>query len=296
MLSRVLAHDPASGRILEALAFGNIQVYRLKEGEACLQRLLELEPENILALHHLGIVYETLHRDDDALPLYERALKIQPENYRIRLQLARALLRQKKIAEAVRQFEQILPDHRERAVLLGLARCRDQQGLPDQARQLLEELIEKHPQDVEALILRGKLDMEAGRKADAEVWFQRAHAAHPNHYEATFQLAQCLLGQGKKKEAEPYQRQVAQIDAYRRQLDKLRKQSLENPGDLMPRYEAGLLALKNGDEEEGIRWLRGILNLDPRHKDTHAALADYYERRGQADRAAFHRSQAAGGP
>jgi tetratricopeptide (TPR) repeat protein len=294
LLYRVKANDPASARILEALAFGNIQVYRLNEAEACLQRLLELEPENVLALHHLGIVYETLHREKDALPLYERALKVQPANYRLRLQLARLLLRQKKTEEAARQFERIPPDHRERAVLLGLARCRDEQGAPDQARQLLDELLAKHPQDVEALILRGKLDMGVDRKADAEVWFRKAHAAQPHNREAVYQLFQSLQGQGKKEEAETYRRRVDEIDANRRKLETLRKRALENPGDVAARYEAGVLAVQIGDEEEGLRWLRGVLDMDPGHKPTHAALADYYERQGDADRAAFHRSRASG--
>jgi Tfp pilus assembly protein PilF len=57
------------------------------------------------------------------------------------------------------------------------------------------------------------------------------------------------------------------------------------------RCEGGILFLNNGEEQEGVRWLRQALRLDPANRQAHEALADYYQRIGQPELAARHRRQ-----
>ena len=52
---------------------------------------------------------------------------------------------------------------------------------------------------------------------------------------------------------------------------------------------AQFLLFRQGEPEQGLRWLESALKEDPRHKASHRALADYYERAGKADLAARHR-------
>jgi Tfp pilus assembly protein PilF len=42
----------------------------------------------------------------------------------------------------------------------------------------------------------------------------------------------------------------------------------------------------------GENWLLSALNLKPRHRRAHAALADLYQARGDAAKADHHRQQA----
>ena len=51
---------------------------------------------------------------------------------------------------------------------------------------------------------------------------------------------------------------------------------------------ADLLA-RQGDREESLRWLSGIVDLEPDNKDLHERLARAYERLGATDRACAHR-------
>jgi Flp pilus assembly protein TadD len=53
----------------------------------------------------------------------------------------------------------------------------------------------------------------------------------------------------------------------------------------------GELFLRNGREQDGLRWLRSALREQPDHGPTRQALAAYYERKGQTDRANIQRSQ-----
>jgi Tfp pilus assembly protein PilF len=61
------------------------------------------------------------------------------------------------------------------------------------------------------------------------------------------------------------------------------------------RYEAGTTFCETVNKEEGRRWLLRALEMDPRHGPTHAALADYYESKGNRDLAVRHRQLASRG-
>ena len=53
--------------------------------------------------------------------------------------------------------------------------------------------------------------------------------------------------------------------------------------DPAPRCETGTLLLRNGREQEGVRWLISALRNDPLYRPAHKALADHYERLGKRD-------------
>ncbi len=51
--------------------------------------------------------------------------------------------------------------------------------------------------------------------------------------------------------------------------------------------------LEHGHAEEGLGWTKEILRGDPSHAPTHRTLADYYQKRGEAGLANYHRLMAA---
>ena len=64
----------------------------LLQAQAYLQRALELDPRDQRALIELGILYETMHRPDRAIALYERVLEQEPRHAEVteRLNLLQA--------------------------------------------------------------------------------------------------------------------------------------------------------------------------------------------------------------
>jgi Tfp pilus assembly protein PilF len=44
-----------------------------------------------------------------------------------------------------------------------------------------------------------------------------------------------------------------------------------------------------GQERQALHWLNQALQLDPDHQPTHRALAEYFEKAGDAEEAAAHR-------
>jgi Tfp pilus assembly protein PilF len=56
-----------------------------------------------------------------------------------------------------------------------------------------------------------------------------------------------------------------------------------------------MIHMNNKAETEAEGWLLGAVQDDPGYRPAHAALADYYQRRGNTKAAEYHR-QRAGGP
>jgi thioredoxin-like negative regulator of GroEL len=64
------------------------------------------------------------------------------------------------------------------------------------------------------------------------------------------------------------------------------KEIASRPHDPEARYRAAVIYLRNGKNDEGLRWLTSALHEDPRHQRTRQALAEYHERLGDPRRAA----------
>jgi tetratricopeptide (TPR) repeat protein len=286
-------HHPASNRIMEAMAAGAAECYLLAEAYRWLDLLLKQEPGNVPALLKRGQMFESVGKMDTALEDYRKAVECEPEHYKARLRLAETLLGQKEAEEAAGHFERLRQRHPDRAaVLLGLARCRLQMRRQEEAAQILDELLAKHPDDGAALFERGRLDLNMGRLPEAEERLRRAVALMPADNEVSYQLALCLQRREKLDEAEVYFQKTKQIEADLKQLkEEIYPLAFKNRSDPAPRVEAARICMRNGQEQEGLRWLYGALEINRNHRPTHDALADYYERHGDSERARQHRQK-----
>src|SRR5207244_9861811 len=126
-------------------------------------------------------------------------------------------------------------------------------------------------------------------------WLGRAAVRMPYDRDTLYNLYQCLLQRGQRDEAQQYLERVEKIGADRQLLAELTRKITASPKDPALRHEAGLICLRNGQEQEGVRWLHSALVEDPAHRPSHQALAKYYQQVGQAQKAAYHRHWAGEG-
>jgi tetratricopeptide (TPR) repeat protein len=297
LLTCVHKDHPDSALILEALARSYLRTYQLRRAADCLDLWLQREPDNVQALAWRGEVNERLDRRPDAVSDYRRALALDSRRDAVRLRLAEALYQMHQPEEAAAQYEQLSqhqsgnPD-----ALLGLARCRHEQGRAEEARRLLDQVLAVRPHDPAALTERGNLTLEAGQLADAAAWLRQAVEAGPYEREGVYGYWQCLERQGKHDEARSWHERLVRIDADMKRMTEVMRDLRKAPRDPGPRCEAGRLMLRNGHEDEGLRWLDSALQLQPEYRRAHEVLADYFDRKGQPEQAASHRRLAAGGP
>jgi Tfp pilus assembly protein PilF len=285
---------PEAPLILEALAQGYIYTYRLDGARYCLDRLLEREPDNVLALLLRASLSQTAGNHPGAEKDYRRAIAIQPEHREARRRFGEFLLNTKRGEEALAQFDYLRqrPGGDQPDVLLGLARAYRQLGQTEAARQALDELLQRDPDNGFGLIERGKIALVTESPADAELWFRRAVAQYPYDPQVNYLLGQCLSRQGRDEEARTFEAASQRIEKDLKQLEAVFRRIMKSPRDPQPRLEAAQICLRNGRADEGERWLLSALQQAPQDAATRAALAEHYERTGRTDLADAYRRPA----
>jgi predicted Zn-dependent protease len=289
--------DPGEAPLIrEALACGYLEALRLPAAIRCLDQVLKDQPDNARALFLRGQARERLTKYD-AVDDYRRALELDPENDQARLRLAEALFTFGRTEPAAREFAAL---HRRQpanaAARLGLARCCYETGQLGRAGEMLDGLLAEDPEHLGALRERGRLALELGQGAEAEGWLRRALARDASDRDASHLLFQALRQQGKDDEArEQQERNGRLLEDLRRIGEILNHEMSERPRDPVLQCELGRLYLRYGKDKAGLRWLLGAVQIDARYRPAHQALAEYYERTGDAAAARRHRQMAGGG-
>ncbi len=288
--------------ILEALSGECMKSYRMRQTLAYLDLWRKLQPADREPVIREGWVLEHLERLEEAIVAYQQALDLEPErdqqgDDRVRLRLGELLVKKNRSLDALGHFEALhARQPHNPAVLLGLARCRQRQGQSDKALALLAELSAGNPHDGQALGERGRIELESGRPARAEPWLRQAASLCPHEHSIIHNMQRCLERLDKKAEAKTWSARLDRLRADEGRMRNLMQEVMASPDDPDLRYQIGMIFLRNGLAEDGCRWLDMTLQADPQHRSAHQALAEHYDKLGQAGRAAPHRQALAALP
>jgi predicted Zn-dependent protease len=193
--------------------------------------------------------------------------------------------------EALFEYERLRPSQPTNpALLLGLARCRYSLHEVDGAQRLLDELLEQYPNNAAALLERGRLALHAGQLTEAEQWLRRAASASPRHDgEALRVLVQCLEAAHKTAEVRQCLDELRDREAEVVDVERLILRANRETQDVALRYEIATKLMRLGRIQDGVAALFFVLEQQPRHGPAREALAEYFERTGQPERAARQR-------
>jgi tetratricopeptide (TPR) repeat protein len=291
----VLEDHPDTSLILEALALGYQKTYRLVPAHLCLDLLLTRQPELAAAWYQRGQLWDAEEEHVEAEQDYRHALELDPDHVEARLRLAGLVTALARPREAVDDYEYLQRRQADNpAVLTGLANCHFQLGEIDRARQLLDQVLAAHPHQGPAVRLRGHLELHADAPTVAEAYLREAIRQFPDDPQPYIDLALCLRALGKQEESRHFLAQAEQVKADMGRLRALTREMAKTPHDAELRYQAGRVFIARGLDDEGLAWFRSALHEDPRHPPTHRALAEYYDRTGDSERASYHRRLIAG--
>jgi tetratricopeptide (TPR) repeat protein len=280
--------------ILEALADGYIRTLRTVDALRCLEVWLGREPDNTQALYLRGNLFRQTDSLQNASADYRRVIELDPERNDARWNLAVALLAIGRYQEAdghLRILRRLRPDDEE--VLVRLAVCNHRMGRPREARPLLDAVLARQPDHGLALLTRAQMALSDGDLPESEKWLRQALSARPKDFKANWLLAECLQKQERVKEAEA-QRAVAEKIRERldRQSEITGRLISENPDDPSLPCELGKILLELDDPKHAEIWFHSALRLDEHYVPALNALADYYQQRGDMDRAEEYRLRA----
>jgi len=279
-------------QILEALAEGSVTSYHELQ-RFWVGTLLNHFPKNPVGRLIRAQNAVIGGRHDHAAEECRAILADYPRFVRARLYLAGVLYRSQRYEEGAAAYEELRrtrPGDLE--VTLGLARSLDRSGRTEEARPLVRELEGRHADNSEALLECGRFALKDGRPDDAERLLTRAVALAPNDPEVRFQLSACLERLGRTEESRVHLAEFKRIEADLRRMEQLQAEIAKAPKNPAPRREMGLICLRNGQDQEALRWLYGVLDTHPNDRATHEALANHFQSRGDTDRAFYHRSRA----
>lgn len=241
-----------------------------------------------------GNVWDSLKKPTAAAEEFVRALELAPERTDIRQQLARSLMRQLRIAEAEEHLQRCLKaDATNTAAAVARAICLQKLNRIDEARKLLQSQLRLHPDNLEALLVLGDLELAAGRPSEALRHLKRAVEIEPVDREIRFNLATALEAVGEKEAAAKEFAFVNEATKPMLRLSKLTEQLLTEPDNIELRYEIADITWKYKSHTDGARWFLSLLELAPAHGPTHRALAEHYRLLGDATRADYHQRQQA---
>jgi tetratricopeptide (TPR) repeat protein len=259
--------------VLEVLIQHDLDTYQLGSARDGFTRYLARRPDDLHARLGRGYVWERLLSFPDAVEDYRAAVAAHPDSDRARLKLADTLLIAGTPDEALTHYQWLaervagLPP-----VQLGLARCYRRLGRPEDAANVLDGLLAGFPSHAEALWERGELELDQGRPAAAEPHLRKAAGLRPFDRRVQYALSRCLLRLDRSAEAAEFDARVKRLDADLARLGVVCAEVMRRPNDVALRCEGGLLFLRNGEREEGIRWLQLALRLDPDCQPARTAL------------------------
>ena len=247
----ILRLDPQNETAMRNLAELQVIQGLLMEAKVQYQALVEL--------------YAKSGHKRQATEVFKKLAEIDPSDLKVRYKFAEFLEREGKVEEAVAEYVGIADefinkglvaeaiqimekglriDNASRLWRTKLAQAAILQGHHDKAIQLLEEVREQHPRDVELLSRLGEAYMGAGRAAEAETLFGRLTELEPDNADHASRLAELAIAQGNCDRA---------LEIFVPAVD-------------------NLVAKKEG--EKAVAHLQKILNRDPHHIKTLLKLVE----------------------
>lgn len=176
---------PALVAVMDLISQGRL----LKAEDICRQFLLKI-PHHTEGMRLLADIGKRLGVLDDAEFLLESALKLEPDNVRVRIDYVQILRKRQKFQQALEQARQLLqefPDNPQFQSLYGIE-CM-QNGDYDSAQAAFDNVLEKLPGDPITLTSKGHAHKTSGNYDAAVDSYRAAIVSRPAYGEASYSLA-----------------------------------------------------------------------------------------------------------
>ena len=286
-------HMPTISQIL-AIALEHQQAGRLQVAAEIYRQILQVQPDQVNAIHLLGVIAHRMGKPDEAIACYRRTVELKPDFAEAHYNLGNVLRQQAKLDEALACYRRTLelkPDFAEAHYNLGVAL--GDQGTPDEAVAHWRRALELKPDYAPAHVNLGLALKEQGKLDEALACYRRALELNPDLAEVYIDLGIAFQDQGKLDEAIECFRKAA---ACCRRIVQSRPQSAE-PHNILGKA-LGQLALSLGIRlpEDDVATMRQLLSEENVRGESRIAvefgLARVLDATGNYGQAAEHLRQA----
>ncbi|HAN97901.1 MAG TPA: hypothetical protein DCQ98_10925 [Planctomycetaceae bacterium] len=236
-----------------------------------LRRVAELDPSDFRAPWKMGLMNFDFQDWQGALGHFDQALACNPPlpiQVQILLGKARSLVKLARFEEArailVSPIFTEVTDPQIRAQAdVTLAQCEFDAGRGDEALRLVRTVLERNPTDLEALTIKGMVELDKRNPAVAAQTLRTAVNVDPYDYLARYQLSLALQAAGEVDAARNEAAEANRLKALREEFSQLHEEADVRPGDVPIRLRLGEVALELGQPEMALNWYRAVQTLEP---------------------------------
>jgi len=252
-----LSREPNNVIALHHLGVIEYQEGDARQAAALIGEAIALRPDYAEAHSNLGNALKQLGRLAESVTAYQKAIELKPDYADAHNNLGTALKDQGKLKAAVAAYRRALelrPDHA--GAYSNLGNARKEQGKLDEAESDYRSALALKPDYAEAHNNLGTVLMEQGKLEAAVSACQNALALQPDYAEAHNNLGNALKGLGRLEEA---------VASYHKAL-KLKSDYVKAHSNL------GTALKDQGRLEEAMAAYNRALELKPDYADVHSNL------------------------
>ncbi len=284
-----------TGEICEALVKGCLRMERFEMATMFLDAWQSDLPEDPMSYLYRGQLLERRDANTQAVEEYRKAHRYDPELTEAWLALAGGLAKLEQWPEAIQFYERFLEQFSDDIpASRGYGSCLRQHGKLAEAEQVLQRLLKADPDDQVTQLEMARLEVDQGKPVEAAARLQPLAKQRPWDAEVRYVLGVALQDTDRIDDAKAHFAFVAEARKQMARVPMLADRAGQQPENVALRHELGVILIKFHDPERGIAWLEAALTLDPKHRPTHLALAEHYERVGDTSQAEKHRALAGG--
>jgi tetratricopeptide (TPR) repeat protein len=202
IFQQILQIDPNQPVALHLLGVITFRAGEHDLGVDLITRALAIKPDYVDALFNLGTAFQKQGKLDEAVASYRQALAIKPEFAEAHFSLGNALKEQGELEEAVDSYYRALaiePDHVMAHNSLGITLM--DQGRLDEAVSSYSKALAIEPDFAAAQNNLGNALNDLGKLDEAVASYHKALAIKPDYVDAHFNLGNAFKVQGKLDEA-----------------------------------------------------------------------------------------------
>jgi len=269
------------------------------------QECLRQHPNNNYALFGLADSYKALGLFHRALDIWEEYLKQDPENITVLTRVADAYRKVRSFSRSKETYMKVLTrDPGNAYALIGLGHLFYDFKDYREALKSWEIMYSRNPEgaDIRVLTSLGNCHRKLKSYAEGIPYFERVLTDHPDNFYALFGMADCYRGLNRSLESLEYWNRILQFDPQNKVIltragDALRtleryaeaeasyKKALNIEFDLYAVLGLALVHKAQGQYEEAIRSLQGILRNDANNPRIYQEMAECYLALKQRDEA-----------
>ncbi len=249
-----------------------------------------------MSIHfQLGSAYQEVGRHAEAFASLQAALRIDPEFPSALSMAAQSLIALGRLEEAIKHYRAaLLLDPLNAWVHGSLGQALRKTGNTDEALVHLQKAIAIEPKYAEVLNELGVVAEQRGDAKAALGYYRRAVTASPNHIQGLFNLAMVLLRNGNAAEAAPHLRHAVTLKPALARTVMARARGFAKGGNttasrvclqavadfdsvaVAARFNLAVMAARGGNRDASIAAYERVLEVDPAHEKTLAALMNLY--------------------